>query len=531
MPPRFRPAVTLGLLLSLLAAPQCAEAGTRGAAGAVVTARTTTTQTDATRAVDLAAAVDRVLADPLLAGAQAGVTVADARTGDVLVDRAGDRRLLPASTVKLFTSAAAMAVLGPGHRFVTEAATTGVRRGAALDGALHLRGTGDPALTPADLDRLARDVAATGLRSIGGDLVADDTAFDAERLGLEWAWDDESSFAAPVSALSVAPDADLRAGTVTVTVSPAATAGRPPRVTLLPTTRQLTVLNHAVTGGDAPGITVTRRHGTGVLLVTGRIPRGADPVADSVTVGDPTRLTVETFRTALRRHGVRVSGAVVTGRPTPAGASVLARHAGAPLRELLPPLLKLSNNAMAEALIKAIGRRATGVGSWPAGTAAVAAYLAGLGIDVGTLRQVDGSGLSRRNLVSPAAVTRLLVAVRREPWHRRWKAALPVAGNPDPMVGGTLRNRMRGTPAAGAVHAKTGTLTGVAALSGYVSGRDGRPLAFSVMVNNHLAPSVAPVLDRIAVTLAGGPDALPTTRLAPTVPGDRECSWTRPSLC
>ncbi|MBU2664665.1 D-alanyl-D-alanine carboxypeptidase/D-alanyl-D-alanine-endopeptidase [Actinoplanes bogorensis] len=445
--------------------------------------------------------VDGVLADPVLAGSQVGVVVADARTGATLVDRRGARRLLPASNAKLFTSAAALAILGPGHRFVTEARASGVRRGASLAGDLYLRGTGDPALSPGDLDAMARDVAATGLREITGNLVADDTSFDSQRLGLEWAWDDEtSSSAAPISALTLAPDENYLAGTVNVKAVPAAVDNRPARLTLSPPNGQLRVVNRTVTASSGTGISVTRGHGTNVLTVTGSV---AAPVTEAVSVRDPATFTADVFRSALRRHGVRATGLIVAGRAAPADAVLLARHAGRPLRELMAPLLKQSNNSMAELLIKAIGH-----GTWPAGTEAVAAYLARLGVDVTTLRQVDGSGLSRRNLVPPAAFARFLVAVRAEPWFPLWSAALPVAG--DPVLGGTLRNRMLGTPAAGTVHAKTGTLTGASALSGYVTVPGHRPLVFSIIVNNQLSPTVTPVLDRLAVALASYPQGTET---------------------
>ncbi|MEV4352520.1 D-alanyl-D-alanine carboxypeptidase/D-alanyl-D-alanine-endopeptidase, partial [Actinoplanes sp. NPDC049596] len=439
----------------------------------------------------LPGAIDRLLADPALAGAQTGVVVADARTGRTLVDRRGGTRLLPASNLKLLTSAAAMALLGPDHRFPTTVRSDGLRRGPVLDGDLYLRGSGDPALTPSSLNTLARDVAATGLRRVTGDLIGDDTAFDDVRLGLEWAWDDEySADAAPVSALTLSPDSDLKAGTVTVTVSADSSAVR-----LTPTTSRLRVINRTTASRVGPTtIDVTRRHGTNTIVVTGHITAGSAPEKRSVSVPDPTLLATEVFRSALRRHGVQLDGKIRTARPTPARAPEVARHIGPPLRNLMAPLLKLSNNSMAELLVKALGK-----GTWAAGTAAVAGYLGRLGIDPATLRQVDGSGLSRRNLVPPAALVRLLLAVRAEPWFATWFAALPVAGNPDPRIGGTLRKRMLGTPAAGLVHAKTGSLTGASALSGYVSGP--RPVVFSVILNNQLAPTVTPVIDAIAVAL------------------------------
>ncbi|MCY1143128.1 D-alanyl-D-alanine carboxypeptidase/D-alanyl-D-alanine-endopeptidase [Actinoplanes sp. Pm04-4] len=481
-----RGALALGLSLSLaFVAPASALASTPASAA---------------EPAGIAQSIDDILADPVLAGSQVGVVVADARTGATLLDRAGSRRLLPASNAKLFTSAAALAILGPGHRFTTEA--------RALGGDLYLRGEGDPALTPGGLDALARDVASSGLHEVTGDLVADDTSFDSQRLGLEWAWDDEAfSGAAPVSALTLAPDKNYLAGTVNVKVSPAPVDRAPARVSTSPASEQLTVVNKTVTAHGITPVTVTRSHGGNTITVTGAIGQGTPAVVEPVTVRDATAFTADVFRQALRRHGVRVKGRIITGRATPAEALTVARHTGPPLRELMAPLLKLSNNNMAELLIKAIGRKAAGVGSWPAGANAVAAYLGRLGVDTSTMRQVDGSGLSRRNLVPPSAFARFLIAVRAEPWFPIWSAALPVAGNPDRMIGGTLRNRMQGTVAAGNVRAKTGTLTGASALSGYVTTPDHRPLVFSAIINNQLSPSVTPVLDRIAVALAGYPQA------------------------
>ena len=506
LPALAQPALALpALALPALAQPALAQAATRldfatptglGRAAAV------------REPAAIGTAIDDVLADPVLAGAQVGVVVADARTGATLVDRGGAHRLLPASNAKLFTSAAALSILGPEHRFGTEAKASGMRRKGSLTGDLYLRGEGDPALTPEGLDALARDVAATGLRDVTGNLVADDTSFDSRRLGLEWAWDDEAfSGAAPVSALTVAPDQEYLAGTVRVKVSPSPVDNGPARVSVSPFGARMTVINQAVTAPDTTSISVTRGHGNNVLTVTGQIAAKAEPDVTPVTVWDATTLTAEVFRAALRRHGVRVRGRIVAGKATPATAEPVARHAGPPLRTLLAPLLKRSNNNMSELLVKAIGRRAAGVGSWATGTNVIAAYLARLGVDTTTMRQVDGSGLSRRNLVPPAAFARFLVAVRSEPWFPAWYAALPVAGHPDPMIGGTLSKRMLGTVAVGNVRAKTGTLTGASALSGYVTGPDHRPLVFSAIVNNHLSPSVTLVLDRIAVALAGYPPA------------------------
>lgn len=489
----------------------------------------------------LSATIDVILADPRLDGAQAGVVVADARTGDTVYQRNGDRRLIPASTTKLLTSAAALELLGPGHRFTTDVRTDGTRRAGVLAGDLYLRGGGDPTMLAADYDALAAQVAAAGIRVVRGDLVADDTRYDATRLGPDWTWDDEPYYyAAQISALTVAPDTDYDAGTVIVTATPGGSAGARPEIGLTPSTGYLRIDNRATTVATGPtSVSFERAHGSNTIVVTGQIALGAAPTRDWVTVWEPTGYAADVFRSALRRHGVRVIGRTVLGRTTPAGSVGVAHHDSMPLGELMVPFLKLSNNGHAEVLTKEIGRVLTGSGTWSAGLTAISEYVADTGMDTGALRQRDGSGLSRRNLIPPAEFVDLLVAVRAEPWFDTWYAALPMAGDADRFVGGTLRSRMRGTPAAGNVHAKTGSLTGVSGLSGYVTDADGRLLAFAVVTNNYLASSVKILEDQIAVTLASysttatssariRPPSAPGT---PRTPEGIECSWRKPVTC
>ncbi|KUH37891.1 D-alanyl-D-alanine carboxypeptidase [Streptomyces kanasensis] len=494
----------------------------------------------------LKGAIDRILTDPRLDGAAAGVVVADAATGATLYQRDGGDRLMPASTTKIPTSAAAMAVLGPDHRFTTEVLATGRSHRGTLHGDLYLRGTGDPTTLAADYDRLAARVAAAGVRRVTGRLVADDTRFDTHRLGRSWAADDESSYySAQISPLTLAPDTDYDSGTLIVEAAAAATAGRRPAVTLTPRTDYVRVDNRATTvaAGRPDTLAITRAHGTNTLVITGEIPVGASPTKEWITVDEPTGYATAVFADALAAHGVRVDGPVRLGLPTPAAARSLAAHRSMPLRELLLPFMKLSNNMHAEALTKAMGYEVSGSGSWEAGLAAIDAYLGKEGVDTGRLRQVDGSGLSRMNLFPAAQLTRLLLAVQDAPWFADWYASLPVACAQDRAVGGTLRGRMCGTPAALNARAKTGTLTGASALAGYVTDAAGRRLVYSVVLNNHLASSVKSVEDAVVVTLASSDTAAGTIRAAraddagarrqadPATTG-LECAWRKPhALC
>ncbi|OPF82640.1 D-alanyl-D-alanine carboxypeptidase/D-alanyl-D-alanine-endopeptidase [Streptomyces antioxidans] len=495
---------------------------------------------DASRA-PIGDAIDTILADPLLKGGAAGVVVADADSGAVLYRHRPDDRLMPASNTKLFTSAAAMGLLGPDHRFRTDVLTDGSRHGRVLRGDLYLRGTGDPTMLAGDYDRLAKGVADAGITKVSGRLIADDTRFDAQRVGRSWAADDESSYyAAQISALTLAPDTDYDAGSVIVEVTPGAATGDRPKVTVTPPNAYVRIDNRATTGSG--GLTVERQHGSNTITVSGALPAGAATAKEWVSVWAPTGYATSVFADALERHGVRVAGPTRLGRAAPADARTVASHRSMPLREMLVPFMKLSNNIHAEALTKAIGYATAGRGTWDAGLAAIADWLKKRGVDSGEVRQVDGSGLSRMDNIAAGRLTELLLSVRDEPWYPDWYASLPVACAPDRFVGGTLRTRMCSTPAAGNARGKTGSLTGASALSGYVTDADGRELVYSVVLNNYLAASVKNLEDAIVVTLAASgeghaeavrPRAVGGATGAEAAEADagRECSWSKPRSC
>lgn len=488
----------------------------------------------------LTEAIDTVLGDPRMAGGVASVVVADATTGDTLYRHRPDGRLMPASNTKMLTSAAALELLGPDHRFRTDVLTTGERHGPVLKGDLYLRGTGDPTTLAKDYDRLAARVAAAGVERVSGRLVADDTRFDDRRQGDTWGADDESSYyAAQISALSVAPDTDYDTGTVVVEVAPGAAAGDRPRVTVTPKTGYVDIDLRArtVAAGGADTLAVERRHGGNTIAVTGTVPVGGATTKEWITVWEPTGHAAAIFRDALAAHGVRVSGPTRAGLPTPKGARALAAHDSMPLKDLLIPFMKLSNNMHAESLTKAMGHKATGrPGNWGDGIAAISGYLKTAGVDPGALRQVDGSGLSRKNNVAADQFITLLRSARSEPWFAHWYRSLPVACDPDKFTGGTLRSRMCGTPAARNVRAKTGTLTGASALSGYVTDAGGRELVFSIVLNNYLPASVKALEDAVVVTLAKSDrdravPVRPRAQRESAPDGALECSWRKPARC
>ncbi|WP_338485603.1 D-alanyl-D-alanine carboxypeptidase/D-alanyl-D-alanine-endopeptidase [Pseudomonas trivialis] len=437
------------------------------------------------------ATLDHLLADPALNGATVSLMVRDARSGSTLYQHNPRTRLIPASNLKLLTTAAAMDVLGPQYRFATQLLSNGAQQGDRLTGNLYLRGLGDPTMQFADYQALAAQLASLGVRQVQGDLVVDDTWFDAERLGVDWAQDDESTYyGAQISALTVSPNADFDAGTLLVTAKAPVTVGQPVSVEISPATDYVQLSNRAVSGpGNTYGI--TRQHGTNLLQLSGALAPGKQS-RQWVSVWEPTQLVANLFEQALAQQGIQVMDRRVIGGASPASALLLAEHQSAPLRQLITPLLKLSNNNMSEALLKAMGRKTANAGTAQAGVAAVAAFMKRQGMDPATLSQVDGSGLSRRNLVSSQNLTDVLLATAKQPWFDAWYNALPIAGNADRLTGGSLRYRLRGTAAANNLHAKTGSMAGVSSLSGYITDAGGRRLVFSMISNNYVSDA-API--------------------------------------
>ncbi|MFE3458166.1 D-alanyl-D-alanine carboxypeptidase/D-alanyl-D-alanine-endopeptidase [Nocardiopsis aegyptia] len=504
-----------------------------------VLADTVESADDTARLDELRADIDALLEDPTLEGAVSGVVVTDPDTGERLYSRDADTQLLPASNLKLFTTVAALEVLGTDHTFGTEVA---VEEGPDDHGSvtdLYLVGNGDPMLSEADLDALAADVAESGVTTVTGDLYADDTWFDDQRQVHDWDPTDEPyAYAAQISALTLAHGERYDTGVTEVRVT-AGAEGEPVEVDLGLAEGYMELDNQAVTGAadSTSTLSITRPLDTNTISVTGSLPEGSEPMTRVRTVDEPAAFTAHVFEGALERHGVEVEGDVDLGAlPEGEGPVVLGDHESPTLEETLVPLLKFSNNMHTEMLVKGIGQEIAGEGSWEAGLAGTREALTDLGVDMSDIRMHDGSGLSRGNLATASSVVDLYTQVRDEPWFESWHDSLPVAGDPDPFVGGTLSGRMGGTAAEGVVSAKTGTLSGVSALSGYVHGADGDDLVFSVINNGHAGSAPWGVQDALATRLAEyaghtapvrplarGEAEVSTT--APAGSGDLECTW------
>lgn len=441
----------------------------------------------------LAAAFD----DPRLQHAFVGVLIRSLDTGEVLFSRDADRLFVPASNMKVVTAAAALSTLGPDFQFATEVAAGGPIRNGVLDGSLIVTGTGDPTFSgnfyedPRDVFvQWADSLRALGVTRILGGVVGVDTAFTDPTLGAGWMWDDlVYSSSAEYGALQ------FNDGAITLDVFPSSTNLQPGIVVLSPPSQYVRVINDTRTmpDGSITSIRVDRDEASATLTVRGEIAADDDGYSRTVSVRDPTLFLASTLRETLREQGITVEGPAARHtelgiiNPIFANATHLFTHRSPRLGEIVRVMLKESQNQISETMVLTMGREFRGFGTAAAGVAVVDSMIDVWGIEAGQrMNMVDGSGLSRYDLISPALLVGILETMDASPYRDEWLAALPIAGED-----GTLANRMRDPPLAGQVRAKTGTMTGIRSLSGYLTTASGRRAVFSTMVNNSVAGSAA----------------------------------------
>ncbi|SEM12482.1 D-alanyl-D-alanine carboxypeptidase / D-alanyl-D-alanine-endopeptidase (penicillin-binding protein 4) [Mesobacillus persicus] len=452
--------------------------------------------------------IESILKDERLRGAVTGISIRKADTGEVLYSSLADVRLHPASNMKLLTAVAALEQLGPEYQFSTEVLTDGQKRGKTLHGNLYLRGKGDPTLMKSDFERFAKELKAQGINKIHGNLIGDDNWYDDVRLSEDLNWSDEFTYyGAQVSALTLSPNADYDTGTVIVNVSPATKEGKTAVVEITPSTDYVQVLNKMKTVGKdgVKKISIEREHGTNQIVVKGTIPLTSKRSKSWVAVWEPTEYALDVFKRTLVENGIKFSrtSKVKTGK-TPESTSLLTSKKSIPLKELLIPFMKLSNNGHGETLTKEMGRVIYGEGTWEKGLQVIRETVMSLGLDEDTIVLRDGSGMSHKNLIPANELTKLLYSVQSKSWFKNFENSLPVSGDPERLIGGTLRSRMTETPVKGNVKAKTGTLTGVSTLSGYAKTKAGEELIFSIMINNYLESSpVKSIEDSIMKAIVG----------------------------
>jgi len=425
-----------------------------------------------------------------------GLLIADAETGETLFEQNADKYFVPASNMKLFTTALALAKLGPDYRFHTTLETRGtISSAGVLDGDVMLIGRGDPNLSnrkfPYELKEefdgppekalveLADALVARGVKEISGDVIGDDSYFPRERYPNGWEIDDMVwEYGAAISAIVVDDN------TVVLTLTPGEQAGNPVQAAVTPATPDFMVENDVTTSAAdvKSDLTLTREPGSNLVVVKGSLPARSTPRKLILAIEEPAQHAAATLKRLLEERGVKVAGIARARHASGEQGGdpvVLAEHVSVPLGDALKLVNKVSQNLHTEMLLRTVARQGA---TWTTPDELMkipADFYATAGIAPGDVIQTDASGLSRHDLVTPRAIVTLLSFAQKQSWFGPYYASLPVAG-----VDGTLEDRMKNTPAAGRIHAKTGSVEHVRTLSGFAETPSGRRLIFSFLSNN-----------------------------------------------
>ena len=425
---------------------------------------------------------------------QWGLLIADAESGETLYQQNADRYFVPASNMKLFTTALALTKLGTDYRFHTTLETSGTISNGVLSGNVALMGRGDPNLSnrkfpynlkeefdgPPEkvLAELADGLVAKGVREISGDVMGDDSYFPRERYPSGWEIDDMVwEYGAAISSIVVDDN------TVALTLTPGEQPGSPVQASESPATPDFLVENNVVTSGPdvKSDLTLTREPGSSLVVIKGTMPAKSAPRKLILAIEEPAQHAAAVLKRLLEDRGVRVDG-VARARheaKTKEDPTVLAEHVSVPLGDAVKLINKISQNLHTEMLLRTVARQS---GTWARDEDLMKVpqdFYASAGISPDDIVQSDASGLSRHDLVTPRAIVALLTFARKQPWFETYFNSLPVAG-----VDGTLEDRMKNTPAAGHIHAKTGSVEHVRTLSGFADTPGGRRLIFSFLGNN-----------------------------------------------
>jgi D-alanyl-D-alanine carboxypeptidase/D-alanyl-D-alanine-endopeptidase (penicillin-binding protein 4) len=476
---------------------------------------------------ELQTRIEEIAHQPALEPGFFAVKIVSLDTGRVIFEQNANKFVRPASNMKLYTVAAALDRLTPDYHFMTSVYAKEKVDDGKIKGDLIIYGRGDPSFAARfnngdyfkGINDLADRVVAAGVKRIKGDLVGDESYFNGAPLGSGWEWEDlQWSYGAQVSALTVNDNA------IDLTVKPGERVGAPAVISTGPPATFMTISNRATTSarGSKSDLQLYRGLGANTLEVSGSLPLGDNGFSGSVAIPDPALAFVSMLRDALIKRGVKIDGRtrtvdarsgtstlpnplVVTAQP-PNGLPQplpfeIASMQSPPFNLIAEHTLKPSQNLYTELILRTLGtpRISPTQTNEEAGLIIVRNFLRQAGVPESDLALNDGSGLSRNDMITANASVQLLTFMSRHRYFAQFRDALPIAG-----VDGTLRTRMRGTPAEGNLRAKTGSLSSVASLSGYVTTAAGEHLAFSMMLNNY--PDAGALrrdsIDAIAILLA-----------------------------
>ncbi len=466
----------------------------------------------------LAHDIEDILAGPESERGFWGVDAISLDTGNPLVALNEDKLFTPASNAKLFTTAAVFGLIGPDYRFKTTVESMGtLDKYGRLNSDLILVGRGDPNLSGRTLpynmhterrappiqvlQALADQLVQHGLKYVDGDVIADDSYFVWERYGEGWSQDDLArEWGAPVSALTINDNV------IFVNIMPADRPGERAFLNVTPFPEYYKIDNRVITtpAGSGPRtVSINREPGANLLTFWGNIPQDDPGFGEALAIDDPADFAARLFRQLLEQRGVTIygkarthhtelasmqtfsvtsmaSGGGTDSRPPNPAPMILASYQSQPIAQDLRVINKVSQNLHAELMLRLLGKEKGNSGSIQGGLEVLRSFLVNAGIKPDQFVFLDGSGLSREDLVTPEAMVLLLHYCHKQPWGQAFEDTLPVAA-----TDGSLADRFRNTPATGMVRAKTGSLSHVYSLSGYATTQSGDHIAFSIMTNNN----------------------------------------------
>lgn len=423
--------------------------------------------------------INKILSDHFFTSSQIGIDVFDLNTRRTIYHKNEKLLFRPASNLKILTSAAGLLFLGPDYEFTTKLFQTGNIKGSTLFGDLYIQGGFDPLFSTDDIDTLIIGLKQTGVKNINGNVYADVSAKDSLFWGAGWMWDDDPSGDAPyLSALNI------NENVVKVAYSPSQ-VGFPVKVTLIPQSNFYSFKNLAVTSIiDSPKIIIDRDwvDRKNNIIISGNLIYSAEPDTEEINIFDPPKYFLSLFKQKLIENNILFNGVMDT--MTMADNANLIGLYKRPYSEVLPKMNKESDNLDAEMTLYALADKyfrepATA----DSGVIMIDSLITLAGFDPADYRIVDGSGVSHYNLISSELILGVLkyIYYQQPGIFQQFYNSLPIAG-----VDGTLKKRMMRFPAKNNLHAKTGTISGVSCLSGYVKARNGHNIAFSIMVQNYV---------------------------------------------
>jgi D-alanyl-D-alanine carboxypeptidase/D-alanyl-D-alanine-endopeptidase (penicillin-binding protein 4) len=415
--------------------------------------------------------------------ANVGIEIVSLKSGLRLYGKNENNLFIPASCLKLFTGATALSTLGANYQFATTVWTDGKIEGCLLKGNIYLKGSGDPELMAKDLEEMVFSLKLQGVEKIAGNLIVDNSDFDGVSQGPGWMWDDEPEYwNSPMDALTV------NHSCLQLFICPAEECSQPAKIFVTPKTAFVNVENLASTIEDKDSnIAVFRKvnQNKNWIQIKGAISKTSEPIAYAVSLDHPHLYAGYVFADVLMKQNISLAGAVEQGK-VPSSAEQIAEHLSRPLSLIVQKMMKESDNLYADCLFKKTGQVRYGkVGTWSNASQAVREFLHHrVGLNTSEMVVLDGSGVSRYNLVSPRQFVEFLTEVKNSyDYSSEFLSALPVAG-----VDGSLKHAMSDALLFSKVRAKSGSMKGVRTVSGYATTRDGEDLAFSIMINGFIEP-------------------------------------------